>query len=356
MREVPVVTSLVSSILVLAASLLFLARPVSAHSGDVLSAFAAVTPTIDGVVSLGEWDDAANVSFFLVPDRGIGLSTLYVKNDGTNLYLALVIRDEDFDTGDLARFHFDNDHDGVRDIGDDAINCFGVNTCRDDFRFDELNNEQIDAAFGGTNDVVSAASHTNPIADAVGDYVFEISHPFNTSDDSHDISLSAGDTVGLGVEFFDSGIGSGWFPSFPTTIFPTLVSWADIVIAQQVVQVGIDIKPDSEPNCISLNNAGVIPVAILSSEDFDATAVDGSTVFLSSAPVKLAGTVENILCHEEDVSGATGEPDGLLDLVCQIETAEFMLEPGSATAVLEGQTFDGISIRGEDEVCIVSEN
>jgi len=208
--------------------------PTSAHSGDVLSAFATVIPTIDGTISAGEWDDAATVSFIIGVPSGTPTqfldSTLFVKNDDTNLYLAWVIKNEDFDPVsvvgfDLARFHFDNDHDGLREIGDDAINCAGITVCQDEFRQNALNQEAGDACCGGTNDISFAASHTNPITDAIGDYVFEVSHPLNTNDDSHDFSLLAGDTVGLGLEFFDAGIGSGWFPS------PSASNWADIVIA-----------------------------------------------------------------------------------------------------------------------------
>ena len=121
---------------------------------------------------------------------------------------------------------------------------------------------------------------------------------------------------------------------------------------EAIVNVVIDIKPGSDPNSIRLSSSGVIPVAIISSPDFDATTVDGSTVFLSSAPVKLAGSGDDFLCHVEDVGGPDGEPDGLPDLVCQVETAGFVTE-GSATAVLEAETFDGIPIRGEDDVKII---
>jgi len=40
------------------------------------------------------------------------------------------------------------------------------------------------------------------------------------------------------------------------------------------LQVAIDIKPGSDPNAINLGSKGVIPVAILSSLDFDATEVN----------------------------------------------------------------------------------
>jgi len=50
-----------------------------------------------------------------------------------------------------------------------------------------------------------------------------------------------------------------------------------------VSSVDIDIKPGSDQNTINLRSKGVIPVAILSSEDFDATNVDPTTVELEGA-------------------------------------------------------------------------
>ncbi len=54
------------------------------------------------------------------------------------------------------------------------------------------------------------------------------------------------------------------------------------------------------------------------------------------------------MCHEEDVNS-----DGLDDLVCQVETAEFLIEPGEDTAELTAETFDGTPIRGTDSIRIV---
>lgn len=114
--------------------------------------------------------------------------------------------------------------------------------------------------------------------------------------------------------------------------------------------VNIDIKPGSFPNSINLSSAGVIPVAILSSDTFDATTVDPDTVTLAGASVKLVGKGERALAHAEDVNW-----DGLLDLVCQVVTEQVLLEPGESIAVLEATTFDGVNIRGEDTVNIVQD-
>jgi hypothetical protein len=120
------------------------------------------------------------------------------------------------------------------------------------------------------------------------------------------------------------------------------------IFVETTVDVGIDIKPGSDKNKINLNSAGVVSVAILSSESFDALEVNEDTIFLASSGVKVAGKSGRGQCHERDVN-----KDGLDDLVCHVETAEFMIEEGQDTAVLTAETFDGTSIRGEDNIQIV---
>lgn len=118
-----------------------------------------------------------------------------------------------------------------------------------------------------------------------------------------------------------------------------------------IIQVAIDIKPGSDPNSINLSSADIIPVAILSSDTFDATTVDPETVKLAGAAIKMAGKSGKYLSHEEDVNS-----DGLLDLVCQVLTEQLTIEPGETIALLEAKTLEGLSIRGEDIIRIVKDN
>jgi len=67
----------------------------------------------------------------------------------------------------------------------------------------------------------------------------------------------------------------------------------------------IDIKPGSYPNSINLGSHGVIPVAILSSDYFDASTVDPTSVTLAGAGVAVRGKGKS-LSHEEDVNGERG--------------------------------------------------
>jgi hypothetical protein len=116
----------------------------------------------------------------------------------------------------------------------------------------------------------------------------------------------------------------------------------------ELITVQIDIKPGSDDNTINLGSNGVIPVAILSDSDFDATTVDPVSVSLAGSDVAMRGKGK-LLAHEEDVNG-----DGLPDLVVQVETEN--LDPGTfqdGAAILTGQTTDGTEFTGSDSITIV---
>jgi hypothetical protein len=150
--------------------------------------------------------------------------------------------------------------------------------------------------------------------------------------------LSAVVTAGQPV----SGAASS--PSFSAS---TGYSPVIIIDAASPIHVEIDIKPDSDDNSINLGSNGNVPVAIFSSQTFDATTVDPTTVRLAGAAVELKGK-GTPMASAEDVNG-----DGRLDLVVHVETRALELSGTDATAVLTGQTVDGRLIRGEDTVRIV---
>jgi hypothetical protein len=112
-------------------------------------------------------------------------------------------------------------------------------------------------------------------------------------------------------------------------------------------QVDIDIKPGSDPNCLNINDHGVIPVAVLGSADFDVSSIDPATlVFAGLVPrQKKDGRFS---CSYEDVN-----IDGFPDLVCQFEDNSTNWAPDGDTATLTGETYDGIPIEGTDSICLV---
>ncbi len=112
----------------------------------------------------------------------------------------------------------------------------------------------------------------------------------------------------------------------------------------------LDIKPGSDPNSINCNNdQGVITVAILTTEDFDATTVDHATVtFEGASETHVNKKTDQPRRHEEDVDG-----DGDTDLVFHFRMGETELNCDSTEGILSGQTFDGEAIEGTDSVRMV---
>jgi hypothetical protein len=109
--------------------------------------------------------------------------------------------------------------------------------------------------------------------------------------------------------------------------------------------VDIDIKPCSYPNSINLRSKGVVPVAILTTDTFDAMTVDPATVaFADAAPLRWT---------LEDVGSSCGYNDGDQDLLFFFKTQELDLDGSSIEAVLTGETFDGMPIWANDSVRIV---
>lgn len=106
------------------------------------------------------------------------------------------------------------------------------------------------------------------------------------------------------------------------------------------LEVEIDIKPCSYPNSINLKSKGVVPVAVLTTEDFDASTIDPETVEFAGAQ-PLRWTVEDV------------DYDGDLDLLFHFKTQELDLNEDSTEATLTGRTYEDDEITGTDDVRIV---
>lgn len=138
----------------------------------------------------------------------------------------------------------------------------------------------------------------------------------------------------------------------------------DNLMFESVIEVDIDIKPGSYPSSINLKKKGVIPVAIHTTPDFDATTVDPTTVLLNDLVYAINWEIYD--CDEipnpeydpilnPDVPEMIG--DGDLDLVVYFSTPEVVnadaLQEGDTEATLTGETFDGIPIKGTGDVRII---
>ena len=112
-------------------------------------------------------------------------------------------------------------------------------------------------------------------------------------------------------------------------------------VSNDVEVMMIDIKPGSNPNSINLKSKGVIPVAVLTTDEFDAGTIDPDTVkFAGASPVR------STLCDVDE--------DGDMDMLFHFKTQNLVeLEEDSTDAKLTGDTTDGQQIEASDEVRIV---
>ncbi|MFA5103197.1 MAG: LamG domain-containing protein, partial [Candidatus Thermoplasmatota archaeon] len=107
--------------------------------------------------------------------------------------------------------------------------------------------------------------------------------------------------------------------------------------------ISIDIKPGDYPNTINPKSQGKVPVAILTTEDFDASEVNPDSIdFLSAAPV---------LWAMEDVD-SDNDSDMILHFnIPELDFTLLMDEGGEYPyAYLYGQTVNGTAIEGKDTV------
>jgi hypothetical protein len=103
--------------------------------------------------------------------------------------------------------------------------------------------------------------------------------------------------------------------------------------------IKIDIRPGDPNNRINLDSQGVVPVAILTTNTFDAARVDPLSVRFG--PNEAAA--EGGRGHFEDVDG-----DGFSDMVLHFRQPETGIACHQTLATLTGSTIDGVLIKGTD--------
>ncbi len=110
------------------------------------------------------------------------------------------------------------------------------------------------------------------------------------------------------------------------------------------IEVSIDIRPGNPNNRINLQSNGLLPVAIFSTPEFDATTIDPATVTLAGAAIRVLRNGRHLVARVDR------NRDGIRDLLAFFPISELELTVQDQTAVLRGRTVDGTRIRGEDSV------
>jgi PKD repeat protein len=134
-----------------------------------------------------------------------------------------------------------------------------------------------------------------------------------------------------------------------------------IVVETCVIPVPVDIKPTSCPNPLNTKSNGVLPVAILGTEDFDVMSIDPATIRLEGvAPLRWA--YEDVATPVDLVDRCdctTLGPDGYVDLTLKFDTEAIVAALGTVydgeirSLDLTGATFDPTPIEGADCVRII---
>jgi subtilisin-like proprotein convertase family protein len=188
---------------------------------------------------------------------------------------------------------------------------------------------------------------------------FEPLSAFDSMDATGDWTITVSDNANL-----DTGTLLGWSLHLPD---PDAPAPCDVVPCE--IELSLDIKPGSCPNSFNARNFGVLPTAILGTQDFDVSQVDVSTLVISRADgvggsagairtdVEDVGTpFEGELCDCHEIEG-----DGFLDLTIKFGSQEVAeaLELGSVPSdtqvelCVSGMLLDGTAFVACDCVRIV---
>jgi len=225
---------------------------------------------------------------------------------------------------------------------------------------DSSRNVYTTGSFEGTADFDPGAGTSNLTSaglpdifvsklDSSGNFVWAKSMGAASYDYGFGIVLDSSGNVYMSGSFE----GTADFDPGPGTSNLTSAGSNDIFVSKleassnQVIQVSIDIKPGSLSNPINPKSLGTIPIAILSTPDFDASLeVDKTSLTFG----RTGDEHSLVFCNK---NGEDVNDDGLLDLVCHFKTKLTGFQIGDTVGTLKGQTVNGVPIEGQDTVRIL---
>jgi len=117
-----------------------------------------------------------------------------------------------------------------------------------------------------------------------------------------------------------------------------------VEVASSVQAVALDIKPGAVPNTLNLHSRGVIPVAILTTDRFDATSIDVSSLRFGAIGEE-AAAVRAVLDDVDD--------DGDTDLLVFFRNQDIGVDCETLFTYLTGVTLMGTEIAAIDSVNMV---
>jgi hypothetical protein len=129
--------------------------------------------------------------------------------------------------------------------------------------------------------------------------------------------------------------------------------------------VNVDIKPGSCPNPLNVASRGILPVAVLGTEDFDVNQIDLTSIRLAGVPA-VRSSFEDVATPVVDGNECdciTDGPDGYTDLTVKFRTQDVVTELlNTESELVQGQELkltltgtlsDDTTIAGGDCVVLV---
>jgi hypothetical protein len=114
-------------------------------------------------------------------------------------------------------------------------------------------------------------------------------------------------------------------------------------ISDTFTLVTVDVKPGETPNGINMRLDTLIPVAVISTKDFDATTIDPTSIrFGPAKAVEVHGQ-----SHSEDVNR-----DGRLDSVFHFSSGATGFICSDKSGIIAGKAFTGIAVLGSDSIVV----
>ena len=199
------------------------------------SSYTTDPPKIDGIISAGEWTNEIPITLngYKNPQSTIK-GELYVMNGLNNIYIAVVIPDDNRDA-DYLLLDFDQGNDHVATDGDEDAIGFDLNSLYPRFPagYTDLHWDSFIGWWGEDVNVhgYGAQSYEPPHPGIPGKYRYEFVKPLK-SGDSQDMALNLGDTIGFRIEVRD-GTTDDWY-RYPRNTVDGVTSrwyeWADLIV------------------------------------------------------------------------------------------------------------------------------
>lgn len=157
--------------------------------------------------------------------------------------------------------------------------------------------------------------------------------------------------------------GTGWQDTYVDIGFPGSTTISATLECQAGQNHYFDIHPTSCPNPLNVKSRGVLPAAILGTEDFDVMQIDPASIMLACTAQPLRWSYEDVATPvgaDAELCECTEEgPDGFMDLALKFATQEVVaaiapFDDGDEISVMVSATLlDGTVIVLDDCVWII---